>query len=184
MVIVDDLQSLAMDIDTVCRLTGSFTLRSGQIATEYFDKYLFEAQPGLLLRVAQAMVPLLPVEADLLGGLELGGVPIATMLSQLTGTPSIFVRKQAKTYGTRRLAEGADVDGRAVVLVEDVITTGGAVRDAARELRKAGARIDVVVCAIDRSPPDQHPLRDADIEARSVLTRADLDRARQAVPQT
>jgi len=62
---VDELQLLARDIDAVSRLTGSFTLRSGQIATEYFDTYLFEAQPGLLLRVAQAMVPLLPAEVDL-----------------------------------------------------------------------------------------------------------------------
>jgi orotate phosphoribosyltransferase len=177
--IVDDLESLARDIDTSCRLTGRFTLRSGQVATEYFDKYLFEAQPGLLLRVARAMVPLLPVGAELLGGLELGGVPIATMVSYLTGTPTLFVRKRAKTYGTCRLAEGADVEGRAVVLVEDVITTGGAVRDAARELRKRGARVDVVVSAIDRSPRDLDPLRHAGLEVRSVLTREDLDQARQ-----
>ena len=182
MAVVDELQSLAKDIATVCRLTASFTLRSGQIATEYFDKYLFEAQPGLLLRVAEAMVSLLPAEADLLGGLELGGVPIATVVSQLTGTPTLFVRKQAKTYGTRRLAEGVDVDGRTVVLVEDVITTGGAVRHAARdsEVRRSDR---CFVCAIDRSPPGQHPLRDAGMELRSVLTRADLDNARQAVPE-
>lgn len=182
MSMVNELQPLARDIDANFRLTGSFTLRSGQIATEYFDTYLFEAQPRLLLRVAHPRhgVPLLPVDLELIGGLELGGVPIATMVSQLTGTPTLFVRKQAKTYGTCRLAEGADVDGRVVVLVEDVITTGGAVRDAARELRKRSARIDVVVCAIDRSPPDQHPLRDAGLEVRSVLTRPDLNHARQA----
>ncbi len=176
--IVEDLGSLARDIDGVCRLTGSFTLRSGQIATEYFDKYLFEARPDLLRRVAEAMVPLLPGRVDLLGGLELGGVPIATMVSQLTGIPTLFVRKQAKTHGTCRLAEGADVTGRTVVLIEDVITTGGAVRDAARELRADGARIEVVVCAIDRSSPDLHPLIDTGIEVRSVLTREALDSAR------
>lgn len=180
---VDELTLLARDIDAVCRLTGSFTLRSGQVASEYFDKYLFEAQPDLLRRVAQAMVSLVPAGADLLGGLELGGVPLATMISQLTGTTCLFVRKQAKTYGTCRLAEGAEVAGRSVVLIEDVITTGGAVRDAARELRKVGAQIEVAVCAIDRSLPGRHPLQDIGIEVRSVLTRADLDRARQASGQ-
>ena len=56
-------------------------MRSGQVVSEYFDKYLFESQPRLLRRVAEAMVPLLPANAELLGGLELGGVPIATMVS-------------------------------------------------------------------------------------------------------
>jgi orotate phosphoribosyltransferase len=66
-------------------------------------------------------------------------VPIATMVSALTGTPALFVRKRAKAYGTCRLAEGADVSGRTVVLIEDVITTGGAVRAAAVALRERGA---------------------------------------------
>src|SRR5690606_14435874 len=66
--------SLAADIDATCRLTGEFTLRSGQVSDEYFDKYLFEADPLLLARVAREMVQLLPHDTDLLGGLDLGGV--------------------------------------------------------------------------------------------------------------
>ena len=69
--------SLAADIDACCRLTGEFTLRSGQVSHEYFDKYLFEADPTLRARVARAMVQLLPEDTDLVGGLELGGIPIA-----------------------------------------------------------------------------------------------------------
>ncbi|ABL83851.1 MULTISPECIES: orotate phosphoribosyltransferase [unclassified Nocardioides] len=172
--------TLAADIDAVCRLTGQFTLRSGQQATEYFDKYLFEADPQLLLRVAREMVGLLPDGTDLLGGLELGGVPIATMVSSLTGRPALYVRKKAKEYGTCKLAEGPDVAGRRVTLIEDVITTGGAVRDATRALRAAGAEVDVVVCAIDRSPAGEHPLADVGLEVRPVLTKAELDAAREA----
>ncbi len=172
-------ETLAADIDAICRLTGEFTLRSGQQATEYFDKYLFEADPGLLLRVAREMVRLLPDDTDLLGGLELGGVPIATVVSAKTGLPALFVRKKAKEYGTCKLAEGPDVAGRRVTLVEDVITTGGAVRDATRELRAAGAVVEVVVCAIDRSPAGENPLADVGLEVRPVLTRADLDAASQ-----
>ena len=169
---------LAADIDACCRLTGEFTLRSGQVAPEYFDKYLFESDPELLARVVAQMTDLVPDGADLLGGLELGGVPIATMLSARVGLPALFVRKRAKEYGTCKLAEGPDVDGRRVALVEDVITTGGAVRDATEALRAAGARVEVVVCAIDRSPGDQNPLADAGLEVRSVLTKAELDAAR------
>ncbi len=170
--------ALARDIDACCRLTGEFTLRSGQVATEYFDKYLFEADPALLARVVEQMLPLVPDGTDLLGGLELGGVPIATVLSARTGLPALFVRKQAKEYGTCKLAEGPEVAGRRVTLVEDVITTGGAVRDATRALRDAGAVVEVVVCAIDRSPEGVDPLADVGLEVRPVLTKSELDAAR------
>lgn len=175
-----DHQALAYDIDRVCRLHGEFRLRSGQAATEYFDKYLFESQPALLRRVAEAMVPLVPERTELLGGLELGGVPLATMVSSLTGMPTLFVRKEAKTYGTCRRAEGADVEGRVITLIEDVVTTGGAVRAAATALRAAGATVDVVVCAIDRSEAGDNRLYESGLQTRAVLTRADLDRARNA----
>jgi orotate phosphoribosyltransferase len=100
---------LARRVYETCHLTGSFRLRSGQVSDEYFDKYLFEAQPGLLREVAEAMVALLP-ECDVLAGMEMGGIPIATVMSQLTGLPTVFVRKQAKEYGTDKAAEGGPVD--------------------------------------------------------------------------
>ena len=103
---------LAPDVDACCRLTGSFTLRSGIVASEYFDKYLFEAQPALLARVIDQMVGLVPADTELLGGLELGGVPMATLLSARTGVPALFVRKRAKEYGTCKLAEGPPISGR------------------------------------------------------------------------
>jgi len=169
-----DLTALARDINQACRLEGTFVLRSGQTSNEYFDKYLFESQPALLLRVAQAMVPRLPTDTQLLGGLELGGVPVATMVSSLTGLPAIFIRKQAKTYGTGCLAEGADVTGKRITLIEDVITTGGAVHDATLALRAQGARVTVVVCAIDRSDTVGGQLTDVDVDTRAVLTREQL----------
>jgi orotate phosphoribosyltransferase len=171
---------LARDIDARCRLHGSFVLRSGQVAAEYFDKYLFEADPVLLRRVAEQMTGLVPPDAQVLGGLELGGVPIAVMLSQLIGLPTLFVRKHAKEYGTRKLAEGHNPAGQHVVLVEDVITTGGAVLAAASALRQLGATVSTVVCAIDRSPPGQSVLPAAGVAVRAVLTKADLDATQQA----
>jgi orotate phosphoribosyltransferase len=169
---------LAREIDTVCRLRGSFTVRSGQVVSEYFDKYLFESRPDLLRAVAEAMVPLLPPDTEAVGGLELGGVPIATMVSSLTGLPARFVRKEAKAYGTRRLAEGGEVAGTRITLIEDVITTGGAVRNAALALRELGATVDVVVCAIDRSDTgDAGPLAGIGVETRAVLTKTELDRS-------
>lgn len=170
--------TLARDIDACCRLSGEFTLRSGQVSHEYFDKYLFEADPALLARVVEQMEELVPADTELLGGLELGGVPLATVLSARVGLPALFVRKKAKEYGTCKLAEGPDVTGRRITLVEDVITTGGAVRDATAALRGAGAIVETVVCAIDRSPAGENPLADVGLEVRPVLTKEQLDRAR------
>jgi orotate phosphoribosyltransferase len=145
-----DRAELAHQIYAVSHLTGEFTLRSGTVSHEYFDKYRFEAVPGLLKAIAEAMAPLVPADTEALAGLELGGVPLATMLSQVTGLPALFVRKEAKTYGTCKLAEGGEFDGQKLLVVEDVITSGGAVLDAARELRARGAVLDRVVCVIDR----------------------------------
>ncbi len=128
------------------------------------------------------MVPLLPPQTTLLGGLELGGVPLATVLSAMTGHPAIFVRKKAKAYGTQRLAEGADVAGAHVTLIEDVVTTGGAVREATLAMRELGATVSTVVCAIDRSGNSRGSLLDVGLETRAVLTKADLDDALSAEP--
>jgi len=141
---------LAKSISHVSRLEGSFVLRSGQHATHYFDKYRFEADPALLRAIAKRMLGLLPDGVEVLAGLELGGVPIATAISLESGLPAAFVRKEAKRYGTCRAVEGSEVKGRRVVIVEDVISTGGAVTDAAQLLAKEGAELIGIVCAIWR----------------------------------
>ena len=169
----DDLADLARRIGERCRLTGTFTLRSGQVSTTYFDKYLFEADPSLLAAVAQAAVPLIPPETEVLAGLELGGVPVATALSLATGLPAAFVRKEAKRYGTAKLAEGAEIDGRRVLIVEDIVTTGGQVVLSARDLRDRGASLVAALCVIDRSG-GAHQLADAGLKLVSLFTADDL----------
>lgn len=172
-----DLDALADDVNAVARLTGTFTLRSGQIATEYFDKYRFEAQPLLLARIAAALAPMVPSGTEVLAGLEMGGIPIATALSLHTGLPAAFVRKQAKQYGTARLAEGVDFAGKRVTVVEDVITTGGQVVISTNDLRALGAIVEHVVCVIDRSPDHAAALTADGLQLHALLTRAQLDAA-------
>ncbi|MGI8809103.1 MAG: orotate phosphoribosyltransferase [Acidimicrobiales bacterium] len=169
----DDLADLARRVGEACRLTGTFTLRSGQVSTTYFDKYLFEADPALLAAVARAAVPLIPAETEVLAGLELGGVPVATALSLATGLPVAFVRKEAKKYGTAKLAEGADIDGRPVLIVEDIVTTGGQVVLSARDLQERGASLVAALCVIDRSGGTHH-LAEAGLELISLFTADDL----------
>jgi orotate phosphoribosyltransferase len=170
-------RALAHDINSACRIHGSFILRSGLTTNEYFDKYRFEGNPDLLRKVAEHMARRLPADTQLLGGLELGGVPIATILSSLTGLPALFVRKEPKTYGTCNLAEGGDFAGQTVTLIEDIVTTGGAVRAAAVALRNLSATVHTVVCAIDRSEPGANTLHQIGVTTTPILTKADLDRA-------
>ena len=171
--------TLAADVDACCRLTGEFTLRSGQVASEYFDKYLFEADPVLLARVVEQMIDAGPRRHRAARWPRAGRRPDRDRAQRAApGCPALFVRKKAKEYGTCKLAEGPDVAGRRVTLIEDVITTGGAVRDATRALREAGAIVEHVVCAIDRSPEGENPLADVGLEVRPVLTKAQLDAAR------
>ncbi len=172
-----DRDELARTIYERSRLTGEFVLRSGTTSTEYFDKYLFESDPELLRRIAEALVPLLPGDTEALAGLELGGVPIATMLSQVTGLPALFVRKDAKTYGTCRLAEGGDVAGRRLTVIEDVVTSGGQVIASCRDLRERGATVEHAVCVIDRGSGGPEGLADIGVELRALYTMKELEAA-------
>jgi orotate phosphoribosyltransferase len=172
----DRFADLARRVNERCRLTGVFNLRSGQTAETYFDKYLFEGDPAMLRDIAEQMIPLIPDDTEVLAGLELGGVPVVTALSLATGLPAAFVRKEAKAYGTARLAEGAAIAGKRVLVVEDVITTGGQVVLSTSELRGLGATIDTVLCVIDRCDGD-HALVDAiALQIHALFTKADLDR--------
>jgi len=172
-----DRPTLAARINGCCRLTGTFTLRSGQIADYYFDKYQFEGAPELLREVAAHAVPLIPPGTEVLAGLELGGVPIATALSLATGLEAVFVRKVAKQYGTAKLAEGRPLWGRRVLVVEDVITTGGQVAMSTEDLRRLGANVDHVLCIIDRSHGDHGLLKGAGLSVTPLFTASELDAA-------
>ena len=165
---------LAAAVHEACHLTGEFTLRSGATATDYFDKFRFEARPDLLAAVADELALLVPEGTEVLAGLELGGIPIVTALSLRTGLPAAFVRKQAKPYGTRRLAEGADVDGRRVLVVEDVSTTAGQMLLSTKDLRDAGAHVDHALVVIDRLAGGREALAGIGVELHALFTRDDL----------
>jgi orotate phosphoribosyltransferase len=142
----------------------------------YFDKYQFEADPELLRAVADLGVGLIPEGTEVLAGLELGGVPVATAMSLATGLPQVLVRKEAKAYGTAKLAEGPEIDGRRILVVEDVITTGGQVVASTDELRSRGAIVESVLCVIDRRPDPtaSDKLSDAGLSVISLFTALDL----------
>ena len=167
-------KALAAKLYEVANITGEFKLRSGKTSDHYFDKYRFEAQPALLKAITELMVPLIPSSTDVLAGLEMGGIPIATLLSQWTGIPTCFVRKEAKAYGTCQFAEGADISGKRVVIIEDVITSGGQAVLSTADLRSAKAHIEDVLCVIDREEGGQQKLNAAGLNLHALFRACEL----------
>ena len=165
---------LAREIVKIAHLTGHFLLRSGKTSHEYFDKYRFEAQPRLLAEIAKQMVPLLPKGIEALAGLEMGGIPIATALSLITGLPIVFVRKEAKEYGTKQFAEGLNVEGKRLCIIEDVITTGGQVLASTADLRGLGAIVSDVLCVIHRGESSLETFKKDDLTVTALFTKKDL----------
>ena len=169
--------NLPLRIREVSKLSGDFLLRSGKRSNTYFDKYRFEADPVLLKAIAEAMVPMLPAGTEVLGGLEMGGIPIVTMLSQLTGLPAAFIRKEPKEYGTCQYAEGAELKCRKLVLIEDVVSSGGAIIDAVDKLRADGIPVSLALCVIDRESGGKEALAAHGIELQGLLTFSQIESA-------
>lgn len=167
--------TLAQRVYQAAHLTGEFTLRSGIVSNEYFDKYQFESDPVLLRDICTEMAKLVPEDTDYLAGLEMGGIAIVTVLSQITGIPALFVRKEAKKYGTAKLAEGPDYQGKRLTIVEDVVTSGGQIVLSHQDLIEAGAICDQALCALDREQGGRDKLSEAGIHLHSVLTKSDFD---------
>jgi orotate phosphoribosyltransferase len=172
-----DSNQLARRIYQASHLTGEFLLRSGKISSEYFDKYQFESDPILLRDIAAAMVPLIPKGIDYLGALEMGGIPIATAIALQAGIPMVFIRKEAKAYGTCKFAEGPAVRGKVICLIEDVITTGGQVVESTAALRSEGVIVEKVLCVIDRSEGKTEKIKGAGIQHIPLFTMAQLKSA-------
>lgn len=165
---------LAKKIFDTAHITGEFLLRSGKISNEYFDKYLFESDPELLTEIAKHMLSLIPEESQMLAGLEMGGIPIATAISLQNNMPTIFVRKKAKEYGTRKLAEGKDFRDMNVCIVEDVVTTGGQIIESANQLRQLGAIIENVLCVIVREDAAFEKLAQAGLKLIPLFSMKEL----------
>jgi len=134
-------------------LEGDFVLRSGRRSNYYLDKYRFETRPDLLAALGEhiaAEVSEHEPHAVRLAGPELGAVALTAAASLSSGLPFLIVRKAAKEYGTANRLVGVFEPGVRVCLVEDVVTSGGAVVEALDAVREAGLECGIAVCVVDR----------------------------------
>jgi orotate phosphoribosyltransferase len=158
-------------------LEGDFVLRSGRRSSYYLDKYRFETRPELLgplgERIAEAVAEHEP-EAARLAGPELGAVALAASASLASGLPFVIVRKAAKDYGTGNRLEGVYAEGERVCLVEDVVTSGGALLDAVEALRAAGLVVQTAICVVDREEGGADALARHAVRLRPIFRASNL----------
>jgi orotate phosphoribosyltransferase len=158
-------------------LEGDFLLRSGKRSRYYLDKYRFETRPDILAalgeRIAQAVAEFEP-DAVRLAGPELGAVALAAAGSLASGLPFVIVRKAAKDYGTSNRLEGVYEQGDCVCLVEDVVTSGGALLEAVEALRDAGLTVRAAVCVVDREEGGADALARQAVRLRPIFRASEV----------
>lgn len=167
-------EQLAARIAEVALLHGEFTLRSGRKSNYYLDKYRFETQSDVLAELGKMIAARADAATDRIAGPELGAVPLAAAAGMACGKPTLFIRNQKKEYGSARQIEGVLNRGDRVLLVEDIVTTGGQVVEAIKTLRDAGAILQKVVVVIDRLEGGRENILAADVQYEALFTSRDL----------
>jgi orotate phosphoribosyltransferase len=170
----DDLARMLVDR---ALLEGDFTLRSGKRSTWYLDKYRFETEPEVLRELGDALAGAVlehEPEAIRLAGPALGAVALAAAASLSSGLPFIIVRGETKEYGTANRIEGPFERGELVCLLEDVVTTGGALAEAVSALRAEGLVVRNAVCVVDREEGGSDALARLGVRLRSLFRAEEL----------
>jgi orotate phosphoribosyltransferase len=167
---------VARRIAEAALLRGEFTLRSGRKSSYYLDKYLFSTQPDILRALGELFAERVGALGGVtrLAGAELGGIPLVAAASMASGLPSVLIRNQKKDYGTAKQLEGTLEEGDAVVIVEDVATTGGQVLEAARTISEQGARVVAIIATIDRQEGARENIEQAGFVFEALFTVEDL----------
>jgi len=158
-------------------LEGDFVLRSGKRSRYYLDKYRFETRPeilGPLGELIAAEVAEHAPGATRLAGPELGAVALAAAASLSSGLPFLIVRNEAKGYGTSNRIEGAYEPGETICVVEDVVTSGGALLESVEALRAAGLVVRDAVCVVDREEGGVNALSRRDITLRALFRASEI----------
>jgi orotate phosphoribosyltransferase len=158
-------------------LEGDFTLRSGKRSTWYLDKYRFETEPEVLRELGDALAGAVrehEPDAIRLAGPALGAVALAASASLSSGLPFIIVRGETKGYGTANRIEGPFETGELVCLLEDVVTTGGALAEAVSALRDEGLVVRNAVCVVDREEGGSDALARLGVRLRPLYRAAEL----------
>jgi orotate phosphoribosyltransferase len=158
-------------------LEGDFVLRSGRRSSWYLDKYRFETEPEILRALGEALagaVEECEPEAARLAGPALGAVALAASAAMASGLPFIIVRGETKEYGTAKRIEGPFESGELVCLLEDVVTSGGALAEAVSAVRDEGLVVRNAVCVVDREEGGSDALARLGVRLRPLFRANEL----------
>jgi len=158
-------------------LEGDFVLRSGKRSTWYLDKYRFETDPELLRALGERIAAVVREHepaAIRLAGPALGAVALAASTAMASGLPFMIVRGETKEYGTANRIEGPFEPGELVCLVEDVVTSGGALAEAVSALRAAAVVVRTAVCVVDREEGGSDALARLGVRLRALFRAEEL----------
>ncbi|MFJ5850816.1 orotate phosphoribosyltransferase [Streptomyces sp. NPDC092903] len=155
---------------------GPYRLPDGRTLDSYFDPYRLACDPVLLRETAAALAALLPPDTQAVAGPALAAIPLVTALSLHTGLPTAYVRPAPKEHGTWRQIEGADLEGRLTVLIDDTARTGTSLLRSARLLRIAGAKVTAALCVLDRDAGATTLLTEHRMTLTTLLTDPGGDR--------
>ena len=158
-------------------LEGDFVLRSGRRSTWYLDKYRFETEPDILGPLGEALAGTVrDAEPDTvrLAGPALGAVALAASAAMASGLPFIIVRGETKEYGTAKRIEGIFEAGELVCLLEDVVTSGGALAEAVSAVRDEGLVVRNAVCVVDREEGGSDALARLGVRLRPLFRASEL----------
>ena len=158
-------------------LEGDFVLRSGKRSRYYLDKYRFETRPELLRPLGERIAATVrehAADATRLAAPELGAVALAAAASLDSGLPFLIVRKEAKEYGTAKRLEGPYEEGECICLVEDVVTSGGALLESVEAVREAGLVVHTAVCVVDREEGGADALARQAVRLRPLFRASEL----------
>jgi len=158
----------------------SRVLTSGRTSTYYIDAKMTTLDPSGASVVGRLILDLIKdYEIDAIGGYTLGADPIVSVVSALSaGTerpiPAFIVRKEPKKHGERKMIEGPFEKGWRVLVVDDVVTTGGSTLKACRAVEEEGGKIVLTMCIVDRLEGGRENMEKAGYEFISLVTRDDL----------
>jgi orotate phosphoribosyltransferase len=154
---------------------GNFTLASGKKSKYYIDIKKASTDPKTLKLIArQAAIRIKQMDVNIIAGVELGGVPLATAASIETELPLLIVRKAIKDYGTKSRFVGDIEPEDRLVMLEDVTTSGGSVRNAIEVVRETGANVKYVISVVDREEGAAENLKEVDVELVPLVSASDL----------
>lgn len=152
---------------------GEFTLTSGKKSRYYVDVKQATTVPAILQKIAEALKARVG-DAQVLAGVELGAVPVVVAAALATGLPYAILRKGERTHGTGKQIEGQPVQGKRVLLLEDVTTTGASVARAVETLRQAGALVSRVEAVVDRGEGASETLAKLNVRLESLVSAQEL----------